>query len=168
MMWTMEAWLLAKGHSPDAGHGWRSIHIQFLQLALIGAIMKTTRNDPLLRQRRQELRRNQTEAEKKFWSHVRNRQFYGVKFFRQYSMGQYILDFYCPKLNIAVELDGSQHSQEESKEYDDARSQYLRSHGINVIRFWNNDVLQNIDDVLAKVAEHITPPTLPLPQGEEK
>jgi very-short-patch-repair endonuclease len=58
--------------------------------------MKYIRNDPLLKQRRKELRRNQTEAEKTFWMHVRNRRFYGMKFFRQYSAGPYILDFYCP------------------------------------------------------------------------
>jgi len=68
--------------------------------------MKTARNAPILKQRRRDLRRNQTEAEKTFWSQVRNRQFYGLRFFRQYSIGPYILDFYCPKTNIAVELDG--------------------------------------------------------------
>lgn len=129
--------------------------------------MKTTRNAPILKQRRQELRRNQTEAEKTFWAHVRSRSFQGVRFFRQYSIGPYILDFYCPKASIAVELDGGQHSLDERREYDAARSAFLIDHGIEVMRFWNHDVLQNIDGVLIRIAERITPPDLPLPQGEE-
>lgn len=129
--------------------------------------MKTTRNAPMLKQRRQELRRNQTEAEKTFWAHIRNRSFQGVRFFRQYSIGPYILDFYCPKANIAVELDGGQHSLDERREYDAARSAFLTGHGIEVMRFWNHDVLQNIDGVLTRIAERITPLDLPLPQGEE-
>jgi len=129
--------------------------------------MKTTRNAPILKQRRQELRRNQTEAEKTFWAHVRSRSFQGLRFFRQYSIGPYILDFYCPKANIGVELDGGQHSLDEHREYDAVRSAFLRGHGIEVMRFWNHDVLQNIDGVLTSIAERITPPDLPLPQGEE-
>ncbi len=76
------------------------------------------RNDPALKQRRRELRRNQTDAEKSFWANVRNKQFFGLKFFRQYSIGPYILDFYCPALKLAVELDGGQHLQCENQEYD--------------------------------------------------
>jgi very-short-patch-repair endonuclease len=128
--------------------------------------MKTTRNAPKLKERRQELRRNQTEAEKSFWAHVRNRSFLGLRFFRQYSIGPYILDFYCPKANIAVELDGGQHSLDESREYDIARSAFLAGHGIEVMRFWNHDVLQNIDGVLTCIAERITPSDLPLYKGE--
>ena len=128
--------------------------------------MKTTRNAPILKQRRQELRRNQTEAEKTFWVHVRSRSFLGLRFFRQYSVGPYILDFYCPKANIAVELDGGQHSLDECREYDAARSAFLMAHGIEVMRFWNHEVLQNINGVLTVIAERITPPDLPLPQGE--
>ena len=129
--------------------------------------MKFTRNDPLLKQRRRELRRNQTETEKTFWMHVRNKQFYGIKFFRQYSTGPYILDFYCPELKLAIELDGGQHTQDDNQEYDVARSTYLKAHGINVMRFWNHEVLKNINGVLASIKERITPPGLPLPQGEE-
>ena len=129
--------------------------------------MKAVRNASILKQRRQELRRNQTDAEKTFWSHVRSKQFHGLKFFRQYSIGPYILDFYCPKLKLAIELDGGQHALDNNQEYDAARAEYLKIQGIEVIRFWNNDVLQNISGVLAKIAEKITPPDLPLPQGEE-
>jgi len=113
--------------------------------------MKFLRNDPKLKQRRRELRRNQTEAEKALWVYLRNKRFYGIKFFRQYSIGPYILDFYCPTLKLAVELDGGQHNQSESKDYDLARSKYLRAQGIEVIRYWNNEVLINMEGVLAEL-----------------
>ncbi len=121
--------------------------------------MKFIRNDPALKQRRQELRQNQTEAEKVFWSHVRDRRFCGVRFFRQYSTGSYLLDFYGPKLKLAIELDGGQHSQDDNQEYDAARSAYLKSEGIDVVRFWNHDVLKDIDSVLAVIEQKITPPS---------
>ena len=75
---------------------------------MIGAkgVMKFLRNDPALKERRRELRQNQTDAERAFWARVRNRQFFGMRFFRQFSVGPYVLDFYCPALQLAVELDG--------------------------------------------------------------
>jgi len=119
--------------------------------------MKFLNNDPLLKNRRRELRLNQTEAEKSFWAHIRNRQFHGKRFFRQYSVGPYILDFYCPGLKLAVELDGGQHNQQENREYDEARSAYLEANGIDVLRFWNHDVLLDIQSVLARVEERVKP-----------
>ena len=117
--------------------------------------MKFLLNDPTLKDRRRELRRNQTDAEKAFWARVRNKQFLGMKFFRQYSVGPYILDFYCPALKYAVELDGGQHNQDENREYDAARSAYLKANGIEVIRYWNNEVLCEIDGVLAQLEEKV-------------
>ncbi len=125
--------------------------------------MKAVRNASILKQRRQELRRNQTDAEKTFWSHVRSKQFHGLKFFRQYSIGPYILDFYCPMLKLAIELDGGGHNENDQLEYDAVRTEYLKTQGIDVMRFWNNEVLQNLNDVLRIIAERITPPNLPLP-----
>ena len=119
--------------------------------------MPILRNDPTLKHRRRDLRQNQTEAEKTLWSHLRYRKLYGLRFFRQYSVGPYILDFYCPKLRIAIELDGGQHTENEMRQYDEARSEYLKGQGIEVIRFWNHDVLQYTDDVLAKLEENIFP-----------
>lgn len=130
--------------------------------------MKTTRNAPILKQRRRELRRNQTEAENAFWAHVRNRQFRGLRFFRQYSVGPYVLDFYCPKMNIAVELDGGQHAWDESRKYDTLRAEYLKAHEIEVMRFWNNDVLQNIKGVLARIEEKITSSNLLCFNGKQR
>ncbi len=80
-----------------------------------------------------------------------------MKFFRQYSIGPYILDFYSPGLKLAVELDGGQHNLPEGREYDAARSEYLQAHGIEVLRFWNNDVLLDVQSVLSKVEERVTP-----------
>ena len=72
-----------------------------------------------------------------------------MKFFRQYSFGSYILDFYCPEKKLAVELDGGQHNLPESKEYDAARTNFLNAHGVEVLRFWNNEVLCEMEGVLA-------------------
>lgn len=127
--------------------------------------MKFVRNDPALMQRRRELRCNQTDAEKVFWAKVRNRQIYGIRFFRQYSIGLYILDFYCPAVKLSVELDGGQHNQCSNREYDAARSEYLRAQGIDVIRFWNHEVLLDMQSVLSKLALKVTPPSLPLHKG---
>ncbi|HEX9080206.1 MAG TPA: endonuclease domain-containing protein [Desulfuromonadaceae bacterium] len=133
--------------------------------------MRFLRNDPALKERRRELRRNQTDAERAFWTRVRNGQFFGMRFFRQYSVGPYILDFYCPALKLAVELDGGQHNESEGREYDSARSAYLNAHGIEVVRFWNNEALCEMDGVLALLEQKInspiaTPPDLPFDKGE--
>jgi very-short-patch-repair endonuclease len=119
--------------------------------------MKYLRNDPTLKQRRRELRCNQTDAEKILWAHLRNKQFYGMKFFRQYSIGPYILDFYCPTLKLAVELDGGQHNQFEGKQYDAACSEYLESQGIDVTRFWDHEVLVDTESVLSELGLKVTP-----------
>jgi very-short-patch-repair endonuclease len=113
--------------------------------------MKHLRNDPALKQRRQDLRMNQTEAERTLWKHLRDKQVHGLKFFRQYSIGPYIVDFYCPQLKLAIELDGGQHNGDSAREYDEARSAYLQAQGIEVMRFWNHDVLNQTKSVLRKV-----------------
>ena len=76
-----------------------------------------------------------------------------MRFFRQYSIGPYILDFYCPAMKLAIELDGGQHNQCENKEYDAARSDYLKAQGIEVIRFWNHEVLLDMQSVLTRLTE---------------
>ena len=69
-----------------------------------------------------------------------------------------MLDFYCPKSKLAIELDGRQHAEEDRHEYDEHRSEYLiKAHGIEVIRFWNNEVIMNIDGVLRRIEERLTP-----------
>lgn len=81
-----------------------------------------------------------------------------MKFFRQYSVGPYILDFYCPTMKLAVELDGGQHNQCESMGYDEARSEYLKSKGIDLMRFWNHEVLLNTEGVLSGLTLKAIPP----------
>jgi very-short-patch-repair endonuclease len=137
--------------------------------------MSFLRNDPQLKVRRRELRRHQTDAERVFWTQVRGRNFHGLKFFRQYSIGSYILDFYCPTVRLAIELDGGQHNQPEGREYDEVRSEFLRSNGITVVRFWNHEVLRNMEGVWRHLEIHpsvvaytVTPPDLPFSKGEEK
>lgn len=124
--------------------------------------MNFSKNDPALKDRRRELRRNQTDAEKALWARVRNKQFCGLKFFRQYSMGAYVLDFYCPEKKLAVELDGGQHNLAEGKEYDAERTAYLNAHGIEVVRFWNNEVLYEMEGALESLIQRLIPPDLPL------
>jgi len=106
------------------------------------------------------LRRNQTDAEKSLWAQLRDKQFYGMKFFRQYSVGPYILDFYCPTIKLAVELDGGQHNQSESKEYDETRSNFLKTKGIEVMRFWDNEVLLDMESVLTELSQKVPPERL--------
>lgn len=104
-------------------------------------------NNPNTKEKRQNLRNNQTEAEKKLWKYLRGEQL-GVKFRRQYGIGNYIADFYCPKLKLVIELDGGQHYTKEGMEYDKIRENYMSSLGIKTIRFSNIDVMGNIEGVL--------------------
>lgn len=94
-----------------------------------------------------ELRNNMTAQERKIWSILRNRKFYGFRFLRQYPIGSYIVDFICRSEKVIIEIDGGQHNDEENKEYDAARTKYLEEKGYRVVRFWNNDVDKNIGGV---------------------
>lgn len=118
-------------------------------------------NNPDLKDRRRGLRKTQTEAEKAFWAQVRNQQFHGLKFFCQYSVGPYILDFYCPAINLAIELDGGQHNDPDGRRYDAVRSNYLKGHDIDVLRFWDHEVLLDMHSVLVRLEERVTPPASP-------
>ncbi len=99
------------------------------------------------------LRRDQTPQEVILWSKLRNNQL-GFKFKRQYSVGPYVLDFYCPIKKLAIELDGSQHL--ENKEYDIERSEYLVVFNIKVLRFWNNEINTNLDGVIIKITTELS------------
>lgn len=79
---------------------------------------------------------------------LRNRQFHNLKFRRQYSVGRFILDFYCPKLRLAIEIDGQSHFRPGRKQHDARRQQWLESHRIQVIRFLSSDVLENLDGLV--------------------
>jgi len=110
-------------------------------------------NHKTLRDRRRELRNNQTPAEKLLF--ISKDKIFGLRFLRQYSVGPYILDFYCSKIRLAIELDGSVHAGEEAKLYDKDREKYLENLNIQVIRFWNDDVLKNTKNVLEKLQNKI-------------
>jgi len=113
--------------------------------------MNIKRNDPLFKGRRRELRASQTESEKKLWLKIRNRQLRDSKFFRQYSVGTYIIDFYCPACKLAVELDGGQHNEDKNIEQDLERTRYFNNLGIRVFRVWNNDMMQNLEGVIEEL-----------------
>ena len=98
------------------------------------------------------LRTNMSEAERKLWRYLRNRQFQGLKFVRQLPVGPYIADFACREADLIIEVDGSQHAENAS---DDLRTHALASHGYAVIRLWNQDVLSNIDGVFAVLTEYL-------------
>ena len=94
------------------------------------------------------LRVNQTEAEKKLWGRLRNRQIAGCKFVRQERVGPYICDFVCRERKLVVEADGGQHLDSVK---DEARDRYLAIEGYRVLRFGNNDILGNIDGVVIMI-----------------
>ncbi|WOD06231.1 endonuclease domain-containing protein [Marinomonas sp. GJ51-6] len=100
------------------------------------------------------LRKNMTEPERRLWSKIRNRQL-GVKFRRQFGIGQYVVDFYCPEKRLVVEVDGDSHFNDSSATYDLARDAYFNSLNIQVLRFTNLDVMQNLDGVLLVIMESI-------------
>ncbi|MDB5331440.1 MAG: hypothetical protein JWP03_2591 [Phycisphaerales bacterium] len=110
--------------------------------------MRTPRdNDRRLLRFAKELRESSTDAERKLWSLLRGRKLAGFKFRRQYPVGGYILDFYCIRANLALELDGGQHSQPDAVAYDLRRTQCLAELGVRVLRFWDHDVLKDPDAV---------------------
>ncbi|MFA4937236.1 MAG: endonuclease domain-containing protein [Patescibacteria group bacterium] len=112
-------------------------------------------NDPYLKHTRQILRHNQTATEKILWKYLRNQQFEDVKFFRQYSIGSYIIDFYTPKLRLAIEIDGGQHNKPEHMTSDNQRTNFLVAHNIKIMRFWNNEVNNDLEGVLERITEQI-------------
>ena len=98
------------------------------------------------------LRTNMTDAEHKLWAQLRNRRLKGFKFVRQHPIGPYIADFACRQADLVIELDGGQHA---ASERDVIRTKTLNQYGYEVIRFWNNDVLKNLDGVLQAIANHL-------------
>ncbi len=116
-------------------------------------------NDPTLKDLRSKLRKNQTDAESLLWFRLRGKRLGGIKFFRQYGIGNYIIDFYCPKHKIAIEIDGGQHNETQIRNYDRKRTEFLESQGIAIIRFWNNQVLENIDEVCEVIYNKLINPS---------
>jgi very-short-patch-repair endonuclease len=128
-----------------------------------------------MKERARSLRQDMTIAENRMWYFLRNRRLKGYKFVREYVIGIYIADFACREKRLIIEIDGSQHI--DAAEYDQQRTEHLVTLGYRVLRFWNNDVFNNIEGVLNIILSSIesVPPenTLirrcapPSPQGEK-
>ena len=129
---------------------------------------------PELKEFARQLREQQTEPESTIWFLLRDRRFQGLKFRRQHAVPPYVLDFYCEELKLTVELDGGQHNADSEQVRDEQRSAYLNSLGIEVVRYWNHDVLNRIEDVLQDLMQRVSSRQCPssgpsghlLPEGE--
>jgi len=114
------------------------------------------------------LRERSTDVERLLWSRLRNRQLSGCKFRRQQPIGSFVADFVCLEYRLVIELDGGQHAEQQSQ--DEVRSAFLHKEGYRVLRFWNNQVLGELDSVLevinSALAHSAHPSPNPLPQGE--
>jgi len=103
-----------------------------------------------------ELRQNQTSAEALLWDLLRDRKFLGFKFRRQHQFGDYVADFYCRAAQLVIECDGFAHQGNERWQHDQSRDAYLISQGLRVMRFKNEEVLNETDRVLANIAARLT------------
>jgi adenine-specific DNA-methyltransferase len=103
----------------------------------------------VVKERARSLRRDQTDAERVLWQHLRNRRLLGCKFRRQHPIGPFFVDFVCLELMLVIEIDGGQHALD--IERDAERTAYLGSKGFSVLRFWNNQVLSETESVLEKI-----------------
>ncbi len=128
-----------------------------------GKGMRRTKSDT---KRARFLRRNMTNAEIKLWQKLKRSQL-GVRFRRQYSIPPYIVDFYCPAHKLIIEVDGGQHNDNQA---DQKRSEFLEARGNKILRFWNNEILDNIEGVLEKIMIELQKPLSlnPSPRGERE
>jgi very-short-patch-repair endonuclease len=98
-----------------------------------------------------ELRKKSTPQEIIFWSKTKGRKFRNLKFRRQHLLGKYVVDFICLEKKLIIELDGYQHKEEERKTYDIERTLFLERMGFKIIRFWNNEINNNLDGVFLRI-----------------
>ena len=112
---------------------------------------KRFRVSPIIRQRSKELRQPLTPAEHNLWHVLRNRNLGGYKFRRQHPIGRFIVDFYCAENRLVIEIDGDIHSQQ--LDYDLARTEWLQHQGYTVLRYQNQHVLQNLDEVTQNIIQ---------------
>ncbi|MBK7157645.1 MAG: endonuclease domain-containing protein [Ignavibacteria bacterium] len=113
--------------------------------------MKRIFNRTEEKEKRRKLRNNMTNAEKLLWERIRNRQVRKKRFLRQYSVLKYVIDFYCPEIKLAIEVDGDIHISEESIEYDKNRQTEIENYGIKFLRIKNEEVFANIHNVILKI-----------------
>ena len=133
---------------------------------IISKAMQNFGADLNIKSKARELRKNMTEPERSLWSLLRNRQIDGFYFRRQHPYGIYILDFYCFKANLVIEIDGPIHLRQLA--YDNERTRYLESSGLKVLRFENKDIENRIEWVLNEIRSYLVelPPSQPSPTGE--
>ena len=117
--------------------------------------------------KRRQLRTDMPGAENIIWGKIRGRQINEYKFRRQFGIDTYIVDFYCPKARLAIEIDGDSHFEPNAVRKDEIRQKYIESLGIKVIRFTNLEVRQNLEAVIEKIMRELgipeeTPPVAPL------
>lgn len=110
-------------------------------------------NHPKYKQRRKDLRVNQTNTEEILWKFIKNKQIKGKKFRRQHSVDNFILDFYCSENRLGVEVDGKIHDSQ--KEYDVERTRILENLNIKILRFTNEEILNNIENVLKVLEQNL-------------
>ncbi|KKQ53565.1 MAG: hypothetical protein US74_C0063G0004 [Parcubacteria group bacterium GW2011_GWA2_38_13] len=116
--------------------------------------------------KRKKLRNNLSEAERIIWYRLKNKQIHGYKFRRQYGVGKYVVDFYCPKAQLVIEIDGDSHYNESAAKYDIKRQEYLESLGLRVIRFTNMEVYKSLEGVIEIIMQNL-PPLAPPSKGGE-
>jgi very-short-patch-repair endonuclease len=105
------------------------------------------------KEKRRDLRKNMTDSERILWSKIKNDKL-GHRFRRQFSVGHYIIDFYCPRKKLAIELDGVIHLHQ--KEYDAVRDKFMKDFEITVLRFWNDDIRHDLNGVLMQIEQALT------------
>ncbi len=115
---------------------------------------KKCHDKPESKDKRKSLRNNLTSAEAFLWSHLSSKQLKGRKFRRQHGINNYIVDFYCASENLVIELDGEVHMNATAKEYDSKRTKHLESLSLNVLRFENKMVFENLKSVLMEIEAH--------------
>ncbi len=108
-----------------------------------------------LKQLSQQLRSNMTDAERLLWSKLKRKQLKGKQFYRQRIISDYIVDFYCPKANMIIEIDGGQHYTEEGLKKDKMRDEYMKGQGFKVLRFSDKEVFKNLKGVIEKIYENL-------------
>jgi len=104
-----------------------------------------------LKQLARQLRRDMTDAERQLWAKLRKKQLKGYQFYRQKPVGDYIVDFFCPRVKLVIEVDGRQHFSDEMREYDRIREDFLSSLGLRVLRFTNTEVLTHTEKVIKSI-----------------
>jgi len=116
---------------------------------------KMLKYNPDLKQPSRHLRSDMTDAEQALWARLRRKQIMDIQFYRQKPIGQYIVDFYAPKVHLVVEVDGGGHFEEAAKQYDKRRTIFLQTQGLTVLRFNNLEVLRELDAVVLMIWEEV-------------